>query len=271
MKRIVLSILFFALLCNFMSFSIQAEDYSFEGDNGFYISFNGKTLEYMKKNKAGEYVVTDKAEQEELINKQLSEMEPGDSVKITYVLKNDYGTAVDWWMGNEILDYFEEIRTSVKGGNYTYKLTYFPRSDKEEVLYNSERVGGKDTTGFVDATSGLYNNDLKKERSADGQLISLEKGFSSGKTSKLVLEFKLDGESQMNNYQDVEGILAVKFAVELPTEAPSEPTKRIVYIPYTGDTFNATYYVIAEVLSLILLLVVIWRYIVYRRRLEDSK
>ena len=257
MKKILICISLLFVASGLFKTNVFADDYPFTGDAGYHVYFdeNGKE---MKDDKT--------AEKEKAINDKLLGLQPGDSVTITYEFENHYKDAVDVYMSNEVLRTFEQIsKSKVAGGNYTYSLKYSSPSQGDRTLFDSETVAGEgsstkdDELGMKEATDALKD------------WLVLNELMPNGEKGVLTLHFAIDGESQMNNYQDVAGQLQVRFAVELPVEEPGKPTQRIVYIPYTGDTFNATYYIIAEVLSLILLLVVIWRYLAYRRRQEGSK
>jgi hypothetical protein len=79
----------------------------------------------------------------------------------------------------------------------------------------------------------------------------------------MLLHVELDGETQINTYQDTEARLEIDFAVELPEVEPDKPNsvtptqgtgnrKRIIYVPNTADPYKALPYLITGILSLIL-------------------
>lgn len=243
MKKIFIYMTLVLLTLGVFTSRVSADEYNFDD---FHVTFDGSKIDSTDYDR-------------EMVKQKLQGMQPGDKAELNFVLKNEYKEAVDWWMSNDALKSFEEdARNSVNGGNYTYKLLYTDTKGSEVELYNSAKVGGDSSDGLIDATNAL------------DEMFLLE-NIGTGKTSKLTLAFELDGETQANNYQDTLGRLQINFAVELPKDEPSKPTKRIIYIPYTGDTFNATYYIIAEILSLLLLAIVTWRYIVYRKKQEGVR
>lgn len=243
MRKIFVYITLVLLFSGVFANRVSADEYRFDD---FHVTFDGTKIDSSDYDRAA-------------VKEKLQGMQPGDNAELNFVLKNNYKDGVDWWMSNEAIKSFEkDARDTVNGGNYTYKLVYTDTKGNETELFNSAKVGGDTSNGLEDATNAL------------DEMFLLE-NIGSGKTSRLTLAFELDGETQANNYQDTLGTIQVNFAVELPKDEPSKPSKRIVYIPYTGDTFNATYYIIAELLSLLLLAIVTWRYIVYRKKQEDVR
>lgn len=243
MRKVFVYITLVLLTLGVFSNKVYADEYTFPD---FHVTFDGSRIDSLDYDR-------------EEVKKTLQGMQPGDNAELNFVLKNNYKDGVDWWMSNDALKSFEkDARDTVNGGNYTYKLLYTDTKGNKVELYNSAKVGGDTSEGLEDATNAL------------DEMFLLE-NIGSGKTSRLTLAFELDGETQANNYQDTLGTIQVNFAVELPKDEPSKPSKRIVYIPYTGDTFNATYYIIAELLSLLLLAIVTWRYIVYRKKQEGAR
>ncbi|MCR5097297.1 MAG: hypothetical protein K6A70_11265 [Erysipelotrichaceae bacterium] len=216
----------------------------------------------------------------EAIQQALNSMEPGDSATINFTLKNEYGNPVDWYMLNDTLKPFEKDsrvdesgKRTVDGGNYTYQLLYKNSHGEDVDLYDSTSVGGENSQGLEDATNALD----------DPNMFKLDT-FNSGDTSKLTLHFEIDGETQKNNYQDVLGQLQVRFGAQKDVPEKKEPqhkeeevkkvekvirrSRRTVYTPYTGDTSNLPYFVLAELILANLLIVIVWSYIIYRRRQE---
>ena len=230
-------------------------DYTEDGDKGAFVVYfnkNGKELNSS----------FDETSQKEL-NEYLKGMQPGDEATVDFILRNDYEKEVLWWMKNDALRTFEEdrySRNSIAGGNYTYKLTY----DGND-LYTSDTVGGEldkdDTKTGLDIATNALNTDY------DLGMIK------PGETKKVTLYFKLDGETQKNNYQDVLGRLQVRFGVEIPEPGQDvikryEGEPKYVYVPYTGDSSDLAINLIIELILLNLLLASIWSYIAYRRKQE---
>ena len=216
----------------------------------------------------------------EAIQQALNSMEPGDSATINFTLKNEYGNPVDWYMLNDTLKPFEKDsrvdesgKRTVDGGNYTYQLLYKNSHGENVDLYDSATVGGDNSQGLEDATNALD----------DPNMFKLDT-FNPGDTSTLSMHFEIDGETQKNNYQDVLGQLQVRFGAQRDVPEKKEPqhkeeevkkvekvirrSRRTVYTPYTGDTSNLPYFVLAELILANLLIVIVWSYIIYRRRQE---
>ena len=128
-------------------------------------------------------------------------LQPGDDITFTINLSHKNSTACDWYMSNEVLKSLEE--GVAKGSAYGYVLTYEGPSDSR-TLYNSNIVGGDNTSGLSDATSGLedffFLDNLKKDQ-----------------TGAVKLVVSLDGETEGNAYFDSLAQLKMKFAVEMPT------------------------------------------------------
>lgn len=177
----------------------------------------------------------------------LPNMLPGDSMKVTFNLKNEYNKAVDYYMYNNS-EAFETLTANAKNAAYDYELTY---SGKSAPLYSSDVVGGDEMQGIEEATDALKDYFL------------LQDGFANGRTETVSLVLTLDGETQVNSYQDALGNVKFSFAVEVPPEPTEKHEERIIYIPNTGDSINMNVYIIAEVLSLILLAIALYTYYRY--------
>ena len=148
-------------------------------------------------------------------------------------------------MKNAVLAAFEESNASAAGAAYTYRLTY---SGLEDALYDSENVGGDDTTageGLHEATSGLEEN-----------YVFLET-LAPGKTGYVELYIELDGETQGNDYKNSSAEIELEFAVEEMIEEE---------VVVTGDAMNATpWTAIAGVSGMILLVLAVIRFRVFAR------
>ena len=220
-------------------------DYTSNGSKGaFTVTFNGTAL-------VSDYDA-------DALNAYLSGMQPSDEATVEFILKNNYSQTVLWWMTNDTNETFENDkeynRDSVSGGNYTYKVTY-----NGSELYNSDLIGGEVGEGDQQGLDGATN-------SLDQFFFELG-DIAPGQSKSVTLYFKLDGETQKNNYQDVLGKLMVQFGVELPNNDKEERITYI-YVPYTGDSSRLALYVVLELLLLLILLAVTWRYIAYRRKQE---
>ncbi len=236
-----------------LSYTVNAETYDTTGKN-YNVTFNGNAL--VSNYSTGAF------------QEQIQGMQPGDDAIFEISLKNQYDTPVDWYMENNVIKSFED-QTTASDGAYTYKLDYYSPSGVRTELYNSEFVGGDSDDGNVggqglhEATTALGEEYLYLDR------------IATGANSRVVLRVALDGETQINNYQDTEAIVNLIFAVELPKTTPGEPDsvkpssgtgKRIIYVPNTADPFKALPYFITGLLSLLLF---IWSaYLLWRTRDE---
>lgn len=138
---------------------------------------------------------------------EITSIQPGDSMELQVVLKNSGGMATDWYMTNEVLATLEDSQDTAEGGAYTYRLAYVSPDGAENVLYNSEAVGGENE-GNAKAGEGLYQatGSLKDYFYIDT--------LPNGQNGSVYLTVKLDGESQGNVYQDTLARLQMNFAVE---------------------------------------------------------
>jgi len=270
MKKILISLILAVLSVACISSKVYADDYTV-GD--FEISLEGNSASDLK------FTPDPKVDSSyfDKTKEILSAMQPGDTAKITYVLENKYSEPLDWYMSNEAIRPFEDEknRESVDGGGYSYSLVYTDGFGTEKVLYDSTAVGGegleKDQKGLRGATNALDD-------------MFLLDTLNPKEKSKLVLNFKLDGESQPNSYQEVVGELRINFGVELQDEEKPKPepkeeevvkevkktvkSKRTVYLPYTGDDSNLAYYAVVELLLLNALMATGIAYIFYKRKQE---
>lgn len=145
----------------------------------------------------------------------LSYMQPGDSARFQITVQNEYATATDWYMTNEVLRSLEDTSTVAQGGAYSYLLTYTNAAGELKTLYNSSEVGGENylenLQGLHEATDALKN------------YFFLDT-LASGEHGVVQLYVLLDGETQGNDYQDTLAQLKMNFAVELPVEMQEEKT-----------------------------------------------
>lgn len=201
------------------------------------------------------------------ISKPLSEMEPGDTVKIELHYVNDSDETTEWYMKNSVIKTLEDSSTASNGG-YSYTLTNVGPDGKRTVLYDSEEVGGEDThggTGLEQATNGTDDWFFIQE-------------LASGETGKTLLDVTLDGETQVNSYQDTDGSLDIQYAVEKVKEGEKivkkvtkrkTVTKKVPGNPVnTGDTTNLLPMVGLFAAAVLLLLLAVWN---HRRNRKDGE
>lgn len=163
-----------------------------KGSKGWLVNFDGSKMD-------SNFSSSEMAE-------DIYSIQPGDSIELEVAVKNSSGDTTDWYMTNEVLATLEESQNAAGGGAYAYRLVYRAPDGTEDVLYDSEAIGGE---GYKKAAGeGLHQaTDSLEDYFFMGTLRSSEEGLVS-------LTVKLDGESQGNTYQDTLAQLQMNFAVE---------------------------------------------------------
>lgn len=190
------------------------------------------------------------------LNDVIYGIQPGDNVIINLALKNENDSATDWYMTNEVLYSLEDrsANQATGGGVYTYKLNYTGPDGVEEVLFDSDTVGGENSSG---AGEGLH-----QATDALEDYFYLDT-LKNGESGKIMLEVALDGDTQGNDYQNTLADLQMNFAVELNTTATDTPdsnpgpnsnpgTRRDIV--KTGDEMFLTQFITVACVTGILLL-----------------
>lgn len=180
-------------------------------------------------------------------------MQPGDNVLFTLTLENQNEATTDWYMQNAVISSLEDSRDISSGGAYTYRLAYINSAGEETVLFDSETVGGD--------TIGNAGEGLNEATDALDEYFYLDT-LTTNQDGRITLEVALDGETQGNDYQDTLANLQMEFAVELTqidreddTPRPSStPTPNRTTVVKTGDETNLVPYIIAALVSGVLLL-----------------
>lgn len=204
-KRILSLVLTFAML-SAVPMSVSAE--TLNGSDDWAVSFNGSKMESNFKSADLDEVIYD--------------MQPGDTAEFQVALTNKHSKDTDWYMSNEILQSLEESTSSAEGGAYGYLLTYTSADGTVTELYNSDAVGGEDTSageGLHQATNSLED------------YFYLDR-LASGKSGYVNLSVTLEGETLGNDYQNTLARLQMTFAAE---EAPEGETTMV-----TGETKHIT-------------------------------
>ena len=156
---------------------------------------------------------------------------PGDTVVFQVNYKNNSGSNADFYLSTDIITSLEEKNAdgssaNISGGAYSYKISYILNGNTN-VLYNSETVGGDNTTvvGLKQVRGGLNN----------GENAFMSVGtLANSAAGTVVIEIKLDGNSQDNDYMQKLAQLDVRFGVE-KASAPENvvvnttETKKVVY------------------------------------------
>jgi len=231
MKRILKTAAVLALTA-IMAVPVFAE--SFNGEKDWETTFTeGGTL-------TNTFVTTD----------VIRQLQPGDDLTLTIKTIHNYAQESDWFISNEVTKTLEE-GAQASGGAYEYVLT-FNGPGGEKVLYNSATVGGVDSSeGLKDATNAMED------------YIFLDT-MKKGDTGTVTLKVTLDGETEMNAYQNTLGNLKINFAVE--TEEPAREVRKIVK---TGDeTNNFPFFMAIIICGAVVLVIAI---ILLKKRKENAQ
>ena len=245
MKKVLLFLSVLFLLIPGVARNVSAED-SYDYDLSYDVVFTADEKIIYRDPATGKET-TD-------ITKDLPDMLPGDSMKVTFNLKNEYPRAVDWYMYNNS-EAFEQLSKNASDAAYDYELTYTAKADP---LYSSDVVGGDTMMGINEATDVLKDYFL------------LQDSFAKGRNESVTLVLSFDGETQINSYQLALGKVKFRFAVEIPPESTEKHEHKIIYIPYTGDSSNMNVYIIAEAASLLLLGAALYAYYRYLKKQREA-
>ena len=163
-------------------------------------SFNGSDGWEVTYTSAGE--MEDNYSDSEFADSVLSQLQPGDDITFKVTLNHENATDADWYMSNEVRQSLED--DGGKNSAYEYLLKY-----NDETLYDSQAVGGDDTTGLSEATDAMED------------YLYLDT-LSKGDTGLVTLKVTLDGETEGNDYFNTLAKLQMNFAVEPVVENPGE-------------------------------------------------
>ncbi len=270
MKRKIAGTFLLAGLVMSMAVPVHAETYS--GDPNWGVTFTGDNK--MESN----FSLSD-------INDLASGMQPGDNTVITLKVRNDNGTAVDWYMRNEVLSSLEDgSQKNAKGGAYTYRLVYTDKSGTPTELYNSDTVGGDAGTNNEEIVNRMGG--LRSATSSLKEFFYLDT-LSNGEGGYITLEVALDGEAEGNAFQQTLADLNMDFAVELRSNPPGDRRSRRDEEPGTNpppasnvagtgvvqtndDNPIILYSALLVICGIMLLTFCIWNWRAYRKRREEA-
>ena len=212
MKKLLSMILALSLLC---TLAVPAMAIHYEGGDNWNVSFTENSR------MESSFKTAD-------MNDALTGLQPGDAVTFTIHLKNNNASTTRWYMTNQVLESLEDnsANSGTHGGAYTYRLVYNAVDGTQEVLFDSDTVGGD--TNFT-------NREGLREATASLEDFFYLDDIANGESGIVTLEVALDGETQGNDYQDTLAELQMNFAVELVEDEP-EPTET----PAPGTTPNPT-------------------------------
>lgn len=131
--------------------------------------------------------------------KKLSTLMPGEKATLTINVINSSKDTTDWYVEDKVLKTFEE-GSKATGGAYSYEMLYTDESGAEKVIYSSEKVGGEDSQGLAEATSGSE------------EYFYLAR-LGAGKNGKFQIKVAIDGETVSNDYQTTMADINVNFGV----------------------------------------------------------
>ncbi len=270
MKKILVCLSLILIALSVFPNTLSAEEDVKEYD----VVFDGEKIVYYLYSPEGKVLIENEAD----LILDLSDFQPDDSIKRIYHLVNNSSDAIDWYMHNISEDIFEDSDDTsgssddtpriAQDATYSYSLTYsayLPAADGK-TIYSNNVVGGElvgesvDNVpkGIEEATEGL-----------EGYFL-LHEGYGTGDAEKVELSLLIDGVSSAFVYQGTNANVIVGFGVVVPPSPINKHEEKIVYIPYTGDTLNLNFYIIAEVLSLILLAIVLYAYYRYLKRQKEA-
>lgn len=223
MKKRILCLAMAVFMVVGTGMTASAKDY--QGKDGWMVNFeNDKMLSNFKSSD---------------ISDSTTNVQPGDSITLKVQVKNSDTVKTDWYMTNEVVQTLEEAQNSADNGGYEYRLSYLDESGTEDVIYDSEVVGGDvddaDDEGLHEATGSLED------------YFFLDR-LEAGQSGTVCLRLAVDGETQGNGYQDTFAKLKMNFAVEKVTAGKTTIIK-------TGDTSHAMLFSALALASGVILLI----------------
>ena len=201
----------------------------------------------------GTKIVSDYTSQE--IADAVTNLQPGDDVSFTVTYTNSYKETTDWYMENRILQTLEKASASkrvsgtgkAENGAYTYELIHYNKNGVPEVLFSNREVGGEAVVGGMEG--------LEQATNALDEWFYIQT-LKQGETGRVVLKVAFDGETEVNDYMDTDGGLAVRFAVELNKTSGTNEAKKVgLTAVKTGDPTNTPLMIGALVAGIVLLIV----------------
>lgn len=221
MRKKIASI--FVLLISMCLLANTAFAKTFTGEDDWQVTFTGKA------EMSSNFKTSD-------LDDLILGMQPGDDVIISIKLSSEHKETTDWYMTNEVLSSLEDHSNAASGGAYTYTLSYVGPDGEENVLFDSDTVGGE--------TVGSGGEGLNEATNALKDFFYLDT-IKTGESGTITLRVALDGETQGNGYQDTLADLQMNFAVELQTDTTT--------IVVTGDDSMTPYFIAAGVSGLLIL------------------
>lgn len=136
--------------------------------------------------------------------KKLSTLMPGEKATLTIDVVNDSKDTTDWYVEEKVLKTFEE-GSKATGGAYSYEVLYSDGNGANKVIYSSDKVGGENSQGLIEATNGSE------------EYFYLAR-LGAGKNGKFQIKVAIDGETVSNDYQTTMADINVNFGVSIADE-----------------------------------------------------
>lgn len=189
MKKMLCCLTLATFLCASVAGTVQAEEIS--GSKNWVVEFDGKEM--------------NSSFQSDEMAEEIFKMLPGDTMELQVSILNSGEDTMNWYLSNEIVKSLEE-GSDAQGGAYTYRLSYVDAEGEENILYDSDTVGGE---GESAAGEGL-----NQATNALEEFMYLDQ-LQTGESGKVNLRVTLDGETQGNGYQNTLAQLQMNFAAEM--------------------------------------------------------
>lgn len=155
------------------------------------------------------------------IDEAIAGLQPGDEMTFTFTYKNDSKVSTEWYLENTIIKALED--GGAKNGGYTYELVNNGKKEGKVVIFSSKAVAGQDS-----------DKGLKTATDATGEWFYIDT-LPPGQSGTTTLTVALDGESQANSYQNMNGQLRIVYGVE-DTAVGEDIIKHVTV--KTGDETN---------------------------------
>ena len=199
----------------------------------------------------------------------VTDLQPGDDVTLVISYKNSHNKDTNWYMANEVIQTLEKANAARKvpegtgtpeGGGYTYELVQTDGEGNTKTLFSSKKVGGEATPGDLQG--------LEQATNALGEWFYLDT-LPKGGSGTITLHVEFEGETEVNDYMDTDGSLAVAFAVDIAKPDSDEPGDDVITThPDTGDPYHLAMYLAILAVGIVLLVFVIVR---WRKENRDEK
>lgn len=204
---------------------------------------------------------------------QIFAMQPGDSKTLTVELHNNTGAEASFSLNNSVISSLEDTEdTSAAGGAYAYHLEYVDANGKTQVLFDSQRIGGSNSSGTqthaADGSEGLHeindalgNSGVDSASDAKGMTYRFLDTLGAYRSGKVNLTITLDGETLGYGYQNTLANLMLRFAVDPVTSTSRTETvtnrvnRDVTTVVQTGEGVDNLPFVLATGISGLLLLI----------------